>query len=715
MTKAVAPTAVKTAQNAIKNHPNWYMFPLVPGSKDPWRKNYLNNPNAIDKKTGKRLPFGSTNDLSKIKMWASDSNVGLVPTLSNLVLIDVDTKKGKVGAATLADLEFFNRPLPETLTVETPSGGFHFYFEATDKVKHRFALGKDGFGPDIDAPHYVAIPGSVVNGKAYRIIKKVPIVAAPDWFADYLKPKDSTITAADQSEPAVDLDQPDNIKRAIYFLQNDARPSIQLQSGEKALFDTAAVLKDLGISYDTAVELIDKYYNVPGKCEPQWSLREGEDADRLENKIANAYDYATQTQPGALGITAEADFRCDPVDSDPPDPQSQDDGSKFAHLEIIRADTIKMTIIDWLWPGHLALGQHTCIAGVQGDGKSQLVYALIAAVTTGGCWPGSNESAPLGNCIILSAEDTDRDVLAPRLKAAGADLRRVHIIKASVDEHGRHNKVLLQRDMKLIEAVAKKIGNVKLISVDPISSYLGGDIDSHNNTELRAALDPITQMAEATGCAVVSITHFNKASKGVSAMNRIMGSVAFVAAPRAAFVVLRDDEDENKRLFLPVKLNLASVEEAYGMSFEIEEADTGVKDDRFKPPKAITAPRVKWLERVGKTADAVLSAGDKSNDGVSAIGAAMSWLTERLAFEPELQKVIEEEVTGADLHTWATMRREAKKLGVVSRKRPQADGHGPYEWVLPEVAADATDGSDLSAMAPEGYQTPTDERKEELQ
>ncbi len=174
---------------------------------------------------------------------------------------------------------------------------------------------------------------------------------------------------------------------------------------------------------------------------------------------------------------------------------------------------------------------------------------MIAAITTGGCWPGSNEWAPLGNCIILSAEDTDKDVLAPRLKAAGTDMNRVHIIKASVDEHGRHNKVLLQRDMKLIEAIVKKIGNVKLISVDPISCYLGGDIDSHNNTELRDALDPIGTMAEATGAAVVSITHFNKASKGVSAMNRIMGGVAFVAAPRAAFVVLRDDEDEEQRLF----------------------------------------------------------------------------------------------------------------------------------------------------------------------
>ncbi len=164
-----------------------------------------------------------------------------------------------------------------------------------------------------------------------------------------------------------------------------------------------------------------------------------------------------------------------------------------------------------------------------------------------------------------------------------------------------------------------------------------------------------------------------------------------------------------------MKLNLASVEEAYGMSFEIEEADTGVKDDRFKPPKAISAPRVKWLERFGKTADAVLPR-ERSRPGYPAArGDEMA--THRACFRPELQRVIKEEVEGADLHTWATMRRAAKKLGVIYRKRPQADGHGPWEWMLPEVAADATGEPDLRAMAPEGYQIriarATSQKKEE--
>ena len=62
-------------------------------------------------------------------------------------------------------------------------------------------------------------------------------------------------------------------------------------------------------------------------------------------------------------------------------------------------------------------------------------------------------------------------------------------------------------------------------------------------------------------------------------------------------------------------------------------------------------------------------------------------------------------MTGSGLHSWATMRRAAKKLGVISRKRPQADGRGPWEWVLPEVAADtAATEPTLGAMAPAGYQ-----------
>ena len=95
-----------------------------------------------------------------------------------------------------------------------------------------------------------------------------------------------------------------------------------------------------------------------------WSLREGEDADRLRKKIANACDYAGHRHsPARSASRPKPLMRSGRLRS--ARPRSQDDGSKFAHLEVIHADTIKMTIIDWLWPGHLALGRRTCIAGVE--------------------------------------------------------------------------------------------------------------------------------------------------------------------------------------------------------------------------------------------------------------------------------------------------------------------------------------------------------------
>ena len=77
--------------------------------------------------------------------------------------------------------------------------------------------------------------------------------------------------------------------------------------------------------------------------------------------------------------------------------------------------------VEWLWPGRVAIGKQTLIAGEAGLGKSQVTIAMAAAVTTGGTWPCGEGRAPLGNVIILSAEDGAADTIIPRLMAAGAD------------------------------------------------------------------------------------------------------------------------------------------------------------------------------------------------------------------------------------------------------------------------------------------------------
>ncbi len=116
--------------------------------------------------------------------------------------------------------------------------------------------------------------------------------------------------------PAVEQDTSDIIKRAVYYLTHDAKPSIQFQNGEYTLLRTAADLKDMGVSQPMSVDLLAKHYNVPkGKpgrpyCEPLWNIGEGATADRLDAKVANAWAYLRQVTPGAN--TALADFGDDP-------------------------------------------------------------------------------------------------------------------------------------------------------------------------------------------------------------------------------------------------------------------------------------------------------------------------------------------------------------------------------------------------------------------
>jgi hypothetical protein len=290
-------SAVKTALSALRKHPEWYVFKLPQGRKKPPPENMLND--------GVRPP-GATNDPAAVAKWNSAINVGIAPNASRLVFMDVDTKPGKKGAATFAALIEKHGPLPRTLTVETPSGGLHYWFYETFEVVHRF--GVNAFGPDVDCPQYVLMPGSVFfeDGKfigRYTVVDQSPIADAPEWFAEYLQQRVESPSIGDNDAPAVDLDQPQNIVRAIEYLKNDAPPSIEGSNGDKTLLMVMATLKDMGISETKSIELIDENYNVDGKCIPVWTSEE------CATKARNAWAYLKETQPGA--DTAEAEFEAD--------------------------------------------------------------------------------------------------------------------------------------------------------------------------------------------------------------------------------------------------------------------------------------------------------------------------------------------------------------------------------------------------------------------
>jgi putative DNA primase/helicase len=340
-------------------------------------------------------------------------------------------------------------------------------------------------------------------------------------------------------------------------------------------------------------------------------------------------------------------------------------------LVMQRACDVEAKPIEWLWPGRIAIGKQTMLAGEPGLGKSQLSAFLAATVTTGGHWPNGEGRAELGSVIVLSAEDDAADTIIPRLKAAGTELSRVHVVSAvSTDDHKGRRLFNLQSDLAILEDAIARVGDVRLVIIDPVSSYLG-KVDSHKNAEVRTVLEPIGEMASRLRVAVVAVTHFSKGG-GSSANHRIIGSIAFVAAARAAFIVSRDPGDENRRLFLPSKNNLGPDRD--GLAFRIETRLVG---------EGIIAPAVSWdSEPVTRTADEILAAVDKAGHYQSATDEAVDWLRELLGDGPLPAKQVRSEGDAAG-HSWATIRRAKKAVGVEAFREGGMAEAGRWLWRLP--------------------------------
>ncbi len=355
--------------------------------------------------------------------------------------------------------------------------------------------------------------------------------------------------------------------------------------------------------------------------------------------------------------------------------------------------------ITWLWPDRLATGKLNLLVGHPGESKSLLSVEIAARVSRGVPFIDTRDVAnPAGDTVILSCEDDPADTILPRLLAAEGDPDRVHVLEGIEANVPTGNGTVetfrrgfnLAGDLKQLEEVVTNSRNPRLIIVDPLGAYLGGpDVDSHANADVRAVLAPLSDLAARLGVCVLAVHHLNKSS-GQTAIHRITGSLAIVAAARMAHLVCRDpaptqDADPRVRFMLPMKSNLTG--HVDGLGYTIEAVD-GV-------------PRLLWSpDPIQMTADAALN--PSTNNRGEKTQEAVTWLQEQLRDGPVYAKELNVRRQKAKISYFAY--KEAKKaieksLGQSISRKANFDG----EWVvfMPTDESDAqSDGHPPTSRIP---------------
>jgi len=368
-------------------------------------------------------------------------------------------------------------------------------------------------------------------------------------------------------------------------------------------------------------------------------------------------------------------------------------------IETICMDDVEMQPISWLWEDRIARGKITVIAGNPGLGKSQITAYITSIVSKGGNWVDTVNNNPAGNVIILSAEDDPADTIKPRLIAAEADIKKCYVMLSvrSQDKSGRETSRTfnLVDDVKRLEEKIKSIGNVMLVIIDPISAYLG-KTDSHNNSDMRAILAPLAEMAMKHNTAFILVTHFNKSTQQ-EAIGRVIGSIGLIAAARAGYAVTKDEQQPEVRYFIPIKNNIGN--DTTGFAYNIQ----GVTIEQD-----IETSKINWRDGT-VDANQILNPEKKTPTN-----GAKEFLEELLSSGAKPVNDIFEEASGLG-YSKGAIQRAAKKITIYKKKAGFKDGWDrsltPFPEEEKEEVSEDAEGNTQKEVTPSTPSQSSGEKK----
>jgi hypothetical protein len=500
-TSPVLPDALENATRGRKQ------IPIDPASKQPARWN------------GTQFGiYSATDDPEQITKWFTnmpDAGVGIVAHASGLAIIDIDERHGGTYQALQNAGD-----MPATWTVRTPNG-WHLYFQHPG-VDLRGELDKSRFpGHDIKDVGYVLAPPTVrADGGTYTVIDDTDPAPMPGWLVEecekrYTPPPETRgVDVNALGVPSI----PELLEATGWALQSSNGNGVTYWTRPGKPDGTSAVHNHLGT--DTL-----KVFSTAPECS-------GMTTEGTHNRLSV---YAHLCHGGDFGAALKAlTFKKlgKKATTDVPEPG---DG-----VFLVRASDVTVEDVEWFDDKLIPLRVVTLVVGLDGVGKSTVLYTKAAKATLGEL-PGVFYGTPC-DVVVASSEDHAGTVIVPRLLAANADLAHVHIVKCR--RYGAEGEIALPDDLPAVADVIEEVG-ARFLIVDPLVAHMPMNVDTHKAQHVRQVLAPLARIAEWQRLAVAAVVHFNGAPS-TDVRSRISGSKALRDTARSVLVCGADPSDESR-------------------------------------------------------------------------------------------------------------------------------------------------------------------------
>lgn len=624
------------------------VFPLYEGTKIPLYDDW---------------PDYATSDEALIRsLWTDpvtrglrEYNIGV--KCNDMVVIDVDVKLGKDGHNEYMQLG----GTYETLVVQTPSGGYHCYFEGPDS-------GNASISNAVDVRShngYVLAPGSIVDGVPYTVVVDRDLARLPDAVGRLLR------APYERSATGTALDTPASVEAGISYA-GTAPAAIEGQRGDETTFIVAArLVREFALSVVTAYNIMAEYYNP--RCVPPWSL------DELYKKVENAAAYGS------------ADMgRLDPsvlfsgVDVAPPPSIYEQRGLAFGNALVPASIPARPWLMD-----RLLMRQETTVLLAPGSaGKSSVALAIAAHMAVGQDF-GKYRIRSACCSIVYNGEDNVAEQ-SRRLYALcveyGLDFEYVksRILLLSADEvdlmfafmDGSRVMVNDHSINQFIQLASDE--NIGLVVYDPLVDI--HSVRENDNNDMNTVMKVLKRIGREANVASLVVHHSQKGGsrqeERVGNMEISRGASAIVNKARIAVTLLNATMEDVEHYGIPeeernvyVRMDDAKMQFNLAATDPVWFSKVGVKlvnGDVVGVLRAIDMKRNTMHAR-DVIGNAIIAAMEASNTGGMLLQQASSVVKTAVAFmgsksDTEIKKIIEGYFTSPYVHGGKTLRvqREVK-------------------------------------------------------